>query len=152
MTTRFATTAQETVFGRVGQYLEEIFGKTVEQVDDKPIFMLARGSAAASVGVFPLGNDAVVTVRAWVVFGPEVTIELCQLLLRENARLHYGAFGLAGDQDICFRYSLVGSSISCESLKAAVETVLETADDFDDIIQAQFGGQRAMDVVREDGA
>ncbi|HPC84348.1 MAG TPA: YbjN domain-containing protein [Thermoanaerobaculaceae bacterium] len=151
MATRFATQVQEQVFQKVGQYLKDLYGEAVQQVEDKPIFLLARGSAAASIGVFGWGQDAVVTVRAWVVFGPRVSLELCQFLLRENSRLHFGAFGLAGDHDVCFRYSLVGSTLDREELGAAVQAVLGTADDFDDVIKARFGGQRALDVVREDG-
>ncbi len=152
MATRFATQAQEQTFQKVGQHLKELYGEAVEQVEDKPVFLLARGSAAASIGIFPWGQDAVVTVRAWVVFGPRISLELCQFLLRENSRLQFGAFGLAGDHDVCFRYSLVGSTVNREELGAAVQAVLGTADDFDDVIKARFGGQRAMDVVRENEA
>ncbi|HPW54353.1 MAG: YbjN domain-containing protein [Thermoanaerobaculaceae bacterium] len=150
MATQFASQAQEQVFQKVGLYLKELYGETVEQVEDKPIFLLALGSAAASISVLPWGQDAVVTVRAWVVFGPRISLELCQFLLRENGRLQFGAFGLAGDHDVCFRYSLVGSTLDREELGAAVRAVLGTADDFDDVIKARFGGQRAIDVVRED--
>lgn len=150
MAIRFASQAQEQTFQRVWRYLKELYGEAVEQVEEKPIFLLARGSAVASIGVFPSGEDTVVTVRAWVVFGPRITLELCQFLLRENSRLQFGAFGLAGDHDVCFRYSLVGSTVDREELGAAVQAVLRTADDFDDIIKARFGGQRALDVVRED--
>ena len=147
---RFATPAHEQTFTKVGTYLRELFGDKVEQMEDKPQFLLARGSAAASIAVFPRGSDTVVSVRAWVVFGARITLELCQFLLRENSRLQFGAFGLAGDDDIFFRYSLVGSTINREELEAAVLTVLGTADDFDDVIKTRFGGQRASDVVRED--
>lgn len=152
MAMRFATREQEQTFRKVGAFLKELYGEAVEQVEEKPVFLLARGSAAASIGVFPWGRDAVVTVRAWVVFGPRITLELCQFLLRENSRLQFGAFGLAGDHDVCFRYSLVGSTLDRDELGAAVQAVLGTADDFDDVIKARFGGQRALDVVREDEA
>jgi hypothetical protein len=149
---RFATPAQEQTFTKVGTYLKELFGDKVEQMEDKPQFLLARGSATASIAVFPRGSDTVVSVRAWVVFGPRITLELCQFLLRENSRLQFGAFGLAGDDDVFFRYSLEGSTITRGELEVAVLTVLGTADDFDDIIKTRFGGQRGADVVREDAS
>ncbi|HNX49825.1 MAG TPA: YbjN domain-containing protein [Thermoanaerobaculaceae bacterium] len=147
---QFVTSAQERTFAKVGTYLGELFGDKVEQIEEKPQFLLARGSAAASIAVFPRGDDTVVSVRAWVVFEPRITLELCQFLLHENSRIQFGAFGLAGDNDVFFRYSLVGSTINRQDLEAAVLTVLGTADDFDDIIKARFGGQRGADVVRED--
>ena len=149
MATQFASQAQEQVFQKVGLYLKELYGETVEQVEDKPIFLLALGSAAASISVLPWGQDAVVTVRAWVVFGPRISLELCQFLLRENGRLQFGAFGLAGDHDVCFRYSLVGLDLDREA-GGRGEAVLGTADDFDDVIRGSVRGQRSAIDVRED--
>jgi hypothetical protein len=149
MPKRFSTQSQRDVFARVRSLLDELFGPVAQEVEDAPMLLVALGSAAAAITVHPWGDgDAVVTVRSHVVFGASVDNELCCFLLRENSRLHFGAFALAGEGDVMLQHDILGSTCQGSVLKNAVLAVLETADDYDEKIQARWGGQRAIDVVR----
>jgi hypothetical protein len=113
------------------------------------MLLVALGSAAAAIAVQPWGeDDAAVTVRSHVVFGARVDHELCCFLLNENARLRFGGFAISGQGDVVFEHDLLGSTCPPAALKNAVLSVLKTADDYDDQIQARWGGQRALDVVK----
>ena len=146
---RFTTQAQRETFDKVHVYIEELFGKVAEEVEKAPVLLVALGSAAAAITVQPWGDDdAVITVRAHVVFGARVDQDLCCFLLHENTRLHFGSFALSGQGDVVFEHDLLGSTCPLPALKNAVLSVLKTADVYDDQIQARWGGQRALDMVR----
>jgi hypothetical protein len=149
MPTRFTTQAQRDVFMKVRGYLDELFGPVAQDTEKAPVLLLALGSAAAEIFVQPWGEgDAAIVVRAHVVFGAKVDNELCCFLLHENARLRFGGFALTGKGDVVFEHDLLGSTCPPAALKNAVLSVLKTADDYDDQIQARWGGQRALDVVQ----
>jgi hypothetical protein len=67
-------------------------------------------------------------------------------LLRKNATLHVGAFGLTFDNTVIFSCSLAGSNLDMNELKAALQTVATISDYYDDQIVAIAGGKRGIDV------
>jgi hypothetical protein len=107
---------------------------------------VVSGSAVAQIAVYPWGDDdAVICTRSYVVRGPELRPDLLEHLLRENADMRFGAFGIDDDGDILFEHSICGSTCDLEELKASVVAVARTADRYDDDIVARWGGQRALD-------
>jgi hypothetical protein len=55
-----------------------------------------------------------------------------EFLLRKNATLHFGAFGLAFDRTLVFSHSIAGRNLDYNELRATVETVGAIADYYDD--------------------
>ncbi|UCF19397.1 MAG: YbjN domain-containing protein [Gemmatimonadota bacterium] len=145
---QFETLPQKECYERVAPWVNELFGGSVLRKPDVPILGVMHGSAFAQVGVFPWAGDAIITTRAYVVTGAEVTPDLLRFLLRENAGMHFGAFGLDDDGDIIFEHSIVGSTCDQKELEASVVAVVRTADDYDDQIVERWGGQRALDQIR----
>lgn len=142
----FQTEAQRHVYGKVSTHLHAMFADSVQANADRPLFYLSKGSAIAQVSVMPWSeDDAIVNVRAYVVFGASVERELLHFLLRCNDRVRFGAFGLDEDDDIFFEHRLVGSCCDQAEIAASVLAVLQTADEYDDVIQARWGGERAVD-------
>jgi hypothetical protein len=142
----FQHETHERIYKQVGQLLKDMFGEMVHTRTEFPSYVVPMGSTYANVNVYPWGdNDATVNVRAWVVMGAEITHDLMMFLLRQNDDFRFGAFGLDKDSDIFFEYSIVGSTMDKEELKAAVMAVVGTADRFDDEIQRKWGGRRSMD-------
>lgn len=145
----FQTQAQKACYEKVVAWMKELFGELAQPRDDAPAVVVLSGSAVAQAIVFPWGeDDAVICTRAYVVTGVELTPDLMHFLLRENADMRFGAFGVDKDGDILFEHSIVGSTADKNELKASVMAVLMTADHYDDQIVSRWGGKRALDHVR----
>lgn len=145
----FTTEAQRACYEKVVPWMKELFGEFAVVRKDAPVVGVLVGSAVAQTWVYPWGDDdAVICTRAYVVMGAELTPDLMRYLLRENADMRFGAFGIDDDGDIFFEHSIVGSTGDKNELKASVLAVVTTADRYDDEIVARWGGQRALDRMR----
>lgn len=145
----FETQAQKACYERVAPWVTDLFGGSVLRKADKPILGVMHGSAFAQVGVFPWSDDdAIITTRAYVVTGTELTPDLMRYLLEENAGMRFGAFGIDDEGDIIFEHSIVGSTCDQKELESSVIHVARTADEYDDLIVARWGGERALDQIR----
>jgi type III secretion system-like peptide-binding chaperone len=145
----FQSQAQQTCYEKVSAWMKELFGEFAVLREESPLIGVMVGSALAQTAVFPWREDeAVVCTRAYVVTKIELTQDLLQYLLRENADMRFGAFGVDSDGDILFEHSIVGSSCDKNELKASVMAVVMTADQYDDDIVSRWGGQRALDQMR----
>ncbi len=142
----FQSDAQKLCYEKIAPWVKEIFGSFAMPRTDAPIFAVMVGSALAQVMVSPWGkDDATITTRSYVVTGAEITPDLMHFLLRENDIMRFGAFGLDKDDDIFFEHTIAGSTADMEEIKASVMAVIVTADQYDDKIIQQWGGQRALD-------
>ena len=80
------------------ELINKLFPENI-QFDD--VFTIARGSAQVMVLIRPFTNeDAVVECIANVVTDAKIDDKLMQFLLRKNAELHLGSFGLLFDNTI----------------------------------------------------
>ncbi len=81
----------------------------------------------------------------------EPSCELMTRLLRLNAEVRFGAFLLLGEDTISFAATILGDDLDFEELRKTLEYVARTSDDYDDILQEEFGGKRASDILEEGG-
>jgi hypothetical protein len=145
----FETEAQRECYERVLPWITDLFGGSVLRKTDRPVLGVMHGSAFAQVGVLPWGDDeAIITTRAYVVTGVDLTPELMRFMLEENAGMRFGAFGIDDEGDIIFEHSIVGSTCDQKELEASLVHVARTADDYDDKIVRRWGGERALDQIR----
>lgn len=144
----FETGSQRQCYEKVMPWLRELFGGTALTRGDRPVIGVARGSAFAQVGVFPWGEDAIITTRAYVVADIDLTAELMRFLLHENGGMHFGAFGVDDEGDIFFEHSILGSTCDQKEIEMSVVAVVTTADEYDDRIVERWGGRRALDQPR----
>ena len=129
--------------------MKDLFGEMCHVDAERPVFRVAKGSAAASIVVVPWSDDdAVINVRSYVVTGAETTPELMRFLLTQNDKFRFGAFGLDSDGDIFVEHTIVGSGADRNELRASILAILVIADEFDDQIQERWGGLRAIDRVK----
>lgn len=148
----FETDAQKQCFEKIGPLAKEIFGDFAMISDERPVVVVAVGSAVAHVAIYPWGDDdTTICTRAYVVMDVELTADLMRHLLTENNTMRFGAFGIDGDGDVFFEHSIVGSTCDREELKASVMAVISTADKADDEIVAKWGGRRAVDGMAQRG-
>ena len=109
-------------------------------------FAIPHGSSSVSIVVRPYTEtDPIVELTAQVVSEATVSSELMHWLLRKNAELHFGGFGLLFDDTIVFSYAISGARLDANALEAAITSVAVIADHYDDEIVKMAGGKRAAE-------
>ena len=142
----FESDVQKQVYEKVAGFMKDVFGEQVQARPDRPVFLFQVGSSMTHIVIAPWGNDeAVVMVRSYVVYQPDLVPELLSFLLRENDSKRFGAFGIDKDGDIFFEHSIVGSTCDKAELKASVMAVVWTSDQYDEQITQRWGGMREVD-------
>ncbi len=110
-------------------------------------YTISRGSTQLMLVVRPFtDDDTVIECTANVVNGANITVDLMQYLLRKNAELHFGGFGLLFDGTITFSHSISGADVCESELKNTIDSVGTIADYYDDLIVENYGGKRACDL------
>lgn len=138
------STFQKTL-DNVRSVLSEKFSNVMDFNDGS--FAIPHGSSGVSVFVRTYTEtESMIELTAQVVNGANLTPELLHWLLRKNAELHLGAFGLLFDGTIVFTYAFPGGMVSQSQLEAAVTSVAVIADHYDDEIVAMSGGLRTADL------
>ncbi len=129
---------------KVQHVLQERFPGYIDFGDGT--FAVAYGSTSVSLVVRPYTEtDTIVELMAHIASGSTLDRDILHWLLRKNAELHFGAFGLLFDDSIVFSYSVSGNTVNANELEAAVATVAVIADHYDDEIVTMAGGKRAID-------
>jgi hypothetical protein len=145
------TDSQQATYAKIVPWLEENFDSVIRD-DSAGRAEVHVGSAVVRVTVRPGppgDDDSFITMRSWVVQRPRITTALCRYLLRENASLRFGKFGIDEDGDVTLDHTLLGSTVSHKEVKVVLHMLASLADDYDDRLMAQYGGKRAIDVMRD---
>ncbi|MFN9777728.1 MAG: T3SS (YopN, CesT) and YbjN peptide-binding chaperone 1 [Candidatus Kapaibacterium sp.] len=112
------------------------------------VYAVSRGSTRVMIAVRAFTpEECMVEVTAHVVTGADMSPELMKFLLRKNAELHIGGFGLLFDDTIVFSNSITGTHMDRNELITAIAAVAVIADHYDDEIVALAGGKRASDIT-----
>ena len=145
----FKTEAQRAGYERCLGLAKEVFGESINIMDDRPGFSLVAGSTLVTAFVIPWGDDgATLQAYAPVVTGAEMNLELAMFLLHENDDMRFGAFSVNTDGTIYYNYNVVAGTIDKEEFRATILAVVATADEYDDRIVAKWGGQTVRDGAR----
>jgi hypothetical protein len=131
--------------------LEETLAQSPAFTRVEPRFYVVRqGTAYVYIHVLPWEPDrALVRLVAQLARGVEMTPDLAIKLLRINARLRFGAFGYV-PQGACviFAHTLLGGeTLDAEEISTAVRDLSMLADEYDDFIVEEAGGQRMQDLI-----
>ena len=146
-TKKFHTRCQEEVYRQVKSYLDELVDEHFDNADHCD-FYLKYGSTVLEISIDPYEeDDAVVEVLAFVVQGVEPSFELARDLLRFNSEVPLGGFSMVG-HDVFFSHSFLGRRLPPEQLIASLESVATIADEYDEKIVAEYGGETALDCLR----
>ena len=147
---QFANDNQADTFKAVKVYLSELFDADTFN-EDEGHFYVSYGSTVLEISVEPYGpEEAMVIVMAYCVQGVEVDEDLLLGLLELNHTLPFGAFSLVGS-DLFLSYGIFGRTLERSTLLNAIAAVANTSDDYDDRIVAKYGGERALDRIRQTG-
>jgi hypothetical protein len=117
----------------------------------EPCFYVVRqGTAYVYIHVLPWGPDrALVRLVAQLARGVDMTPDLALKLLRMNARLRFGAFGFVrqGSCVVIVHTLLGGETLDADEITTTVSDLSMLADEFDDEIVEEAGGQRMQDLI-----
>lgn len=129
---------------RIREVLESRFANYVDFGDGS--FAIPHGSSSVAIVVRPYTEtNTMVELIAQIVSEAEVSDELMHWLLRKNAELHMGAFGLLFDNSVIYSYAIAGNNLDADELESAIASIAVIADHYDDEIVAMAGGKRAVD-------
>lgn len=135
----------ETARTTVGTFLAERFPDAIDYGDGS--YTISHGSSSVMIVVRPYTEtDTMVELISQIVTGAKIDEAVLRWMLRKNAELHFGAFGLLFDDTIIFSYSLPGNSLDAGELESAITSVAVIADHYDDIIVNMAGGKRVADL------
>ncbi len=137
---------------RVGEYLSELFEEPSLFLDPETDHYYAEyGSTVLEVSVEDYGPDeTIVRITAYCVQNVEVEPDLTAGLLQLNHEVPIGAFELVGG-DIFYSHTLFGRGLNRKNLLGAIAAVATTSDDYDDRIVAKYGGNTALELIRQTG-
>ncbi len=135
---------------QVERYLGELFDDPYLDKDNGH-FYVGYGSAVLEISVEAYGpEETILQVTAYCVQGVRLEEDLLLGLLELNHELPVGAFSLVG-QDIFYSQSVLGMTLDRNDLLGTIAAVATISDDYDDKIVAKFGGQTALDRIRDTG-
>lgn len=146
----FESENHEHVHQRVHEFLTELFD-TPHLDPENGHFYVGYGSTVLEVSVEPYGpEDTIVEITSYCVQGVELNEELALGLLELNHSLPLGAFSVVGN-DIYFAHSMLGRSLDRKSLLGSIAAVANVSDDYDDKLVERYGGQTALERIRDTG-
>ena len=119
---------------RVSEYLNEYFD-SAEITKQDGITSFSYGTVNVFIQVKPWHyDDALVYVYSYLADNVNLDFDRAQTLLRMNATVPFGSFGVIFDNTVVFSYSLPGKNLDSEEFLAAVQTVATIADSYDEMI------------------
>jgi hypothetical protein len=147
---KFEHERHKKAYEQVQEYLGELFEDLYHDEENGHTYG-QYGSTVLEISVDPYGpEDAIITVMAYCVQGVQVDEELLRNLLQLNHDISFGAFSLVGE-DIFFSHSLFGRTLEPSNVLGALIAVADISDEYDDRIVARYGGQTALDRIRQTG-
>jgi hypothetical protein len=121
---------------KVEKYLGQLFhDHEIVKIDD--FYTFTFGTITVTIQVLPWhSEDVLVRVYSYVgEEGVEVSNELRDELLRLNATIPFGSFGINFEKQAIFSYSLPGANLDYNEFEAAVQMVAKISDEYDEIIK-----------------
>lgn len=148
---RKMTTAQlmSYVQDKVEGYIKKLYKNNYEKHEDGR-FLVFEGSTVIQTVIRPWHQgDVIVETFAYVVQGATLDENILKFLLRENAIIHFGAFGLTFDGTIIFSNSLAGANLDENEYVASIKSVAKISDYYDNKIVEMAGGMTAREAMKK---
>lgn len=119
------------------------------QPSDDGLLFFKYGSTAVMVRLFEAEDLTFVRFVSTLLTDVARTPNLVDTVLRLNTEVLMGAFLLFEDDTLAFACTLLGNQLDLEEFETALRYVAQVSDDFDDVLQALAGGQRAEDLFED---
>lgn len=121
---------------KIEGYMKDLFhDHEVIKIDD--FYTFTFGSISVTVQVLPWHSEDIL-VKVYSYLGEEevqLSADLSAELLRLNATIPFGSFGVTFEGQAVFSYSLAAANLDANEFQAAVQMVAKTADDYDEYVK-----------------
>lgn len=108
---------------------------------DNGTFTVTRGNTQVMVAIRPFTDtESCVEFVTNVAYNSALNNELLQFLLRKNAEIHFGAFGILFDNTIIFQYSIAGTNVDDNELLTSINAVAIISSHYSKEILSLGGG------------
>ncbi len=119
-------------YAKIDGFVEELFHEDeVIKIDD--MYSFSFGTVTINMLVRPWhSEDVLVDVFSYLAEDVDLSKEQLDELLRLNATIPFGSFGLSLENSIKFQYTLAGKNIDLNEFSAAVQNIAAIADQYDE--------------------
>jgi hypothetical protein len=134
----------------VARIEETLAGSTAFTRVEPRFYVVRQGSAYVYIQILPWEPErALIRLVAQLARGVEMTPDLAIKLLRLNAGLRFGAFGyVAQGSCVVLAHTLLGGeTFDADEITTVLRDLSVLADEFDDRIVEEAGGQRMQDLI-----
>lgn len=139
----------QSVQNKVEGFIKKLYKKNYERHEDGR-FLVFEGSTVVQTVIRPWhSDDVVVESFSYVVQDARLDEKVLKFLLRENAVLHFGSFGITYDGTIIFSHSLAGAHMDENEFNASMKSVARIADHYDNQIVEMAGGMTAREAMKK---
>ena len=120
---------------KVEKYIQELF-HDYEVAKVENTYSFAFGTVNVNIRIIGWHTeDVLVEVYSYLAENVAVDGKTAEELLRLNASMHFGCFGLTFDRAVIYTYSLAGANLDFNEFMAAVQTVATVADSYDEMFK-----------------
>jgi Putative bacterial sensory transduction regulator len=120
---------------KVEKYIQELF-HDYEVAKVENTYSFAFGTVNVNIRIIGWHTeDVLVEVYSYLAENVAVDGKTAEELLRLNASMHFGSFGLTFDRAVIYTYSLAGANLDFNEFMAAVQTVATVADSYDEMFK-----------------
>lgn len=126
---------------KVENFLKEYFPDYLNF--ENGTFTVTRGNTQVMIAIRPFTDtESCIEFVTNVVYNSSLNNELLQFLLRKNAEIHFGAFGILFDNTIVFQYTIAGSNVDDNELLTSINAVAIISSHYSDEILQLGGGTK----------
>lgn len=122
----------DAIYKKVEDYIKELFHEDeIIKLDD--MFSFSFGTVSVNILIRPWHTeDVLVDVFSYIAEEVELSKEELEELLRLNATIPFGSFGISMENSIKFSYTLAGKNLDFNEFAAAVQNIAAIADQYDE--------------------
>lgn len=118
---------------KIQNYLKQLFhDDEIIHLDD--LYSFSFGTVNVNIIVIPWhSEDVLVDVFSYIAEDVSLSNEELEEMLRLNATIPFGSFGLSMENSVKFSYALAGKNMDLNEFSAAVQNVAAIADQYDEM-------------------
>ena len=122
----------DATYAKIDGYIKDMFHEEeIIKIDD--LYSFSFGTVSVNIIVRPWhSEDVLVDVFSYLAEDVELDREQLDTLLRMNATIPFGSFGLAMENTVKFSYTLAGKNMDLNEFSAAVQNIAAIADQYDE--------------------
>jgi len=122
----------DSTYAKIDSYVKELFhDNEYMRIDD--LYSFTFGTVSVNIIVRPWhADDVLVDVFCYLAEEVELSAEQMEEMLRMNATIPFGSFGISMENSIKFSYTLAGKNMDLNEFSAAVPNIAAIADQYDE--------------------